>query len=188
MREQLRRRTLDADPEKKRYWKHLRTITIPDSLPEGGVKDGVKYASASSGGFWFSFNTDENGDSFSGIKEIFMITDVKRGAGTSVAGFQIKNANTPGYATGAVSTYYGTGTNTTFYHSIGYLKSFGYGWHSFAKRGTGTTGTGAMGGVRDAQTNSASGFSAMSFLIGNATTTGFASGSTFDIWYKKEES
>lgn len=77
--ELMRRRLMMAmgmEDDEVKEWKLIRTITIPDSVPE--ESNGIVFAEQANGGFWFGFDSDDSGDPFS-VTELFC----RYNAGTS---------------------------------------------------------------------------------------------------------
>lgn len=156
----------------------IRTITVPDTLPAGGVdSSGVNWVECSSGGFNFGFSTDSNGDSFDLTKisvHYAAYTADNQGKSNCV---RISNNANPG----TVGKITSIRTDKSF-NNVGnwFAENIGNGWFS----GSVAYGLGSSAWENEwgATNNAYSSMTAFSIMAVYPATVGFAPGSTFEIW------
>lgn len=156
----------------------IRTITVPDTLPAGGVdSSGVNWVECGSGGFNFGFDTDSDGNSFELTKIAIKYTCYTADSVKRWGQVRISNNSNPSTVGKLVS--------------MGYDKSFGNAGSWFADYlGNSWFSAGSAYGINAGTYDSEwfrgnpqyTSFTAFSIMAVYPATVGFISGSTFEIW------
>ena len=165
-------------------WKHIRKVVIPEDITTD--ESGVSFSERENGGYYFAFDTDENGETFE-VGDLFVIYSAGSSASTDYAAnrspVMFANRNTPVYG----------GTSSILVSvpiSIGKTATKIYGWAKCEKienymltSGSYNSGT-AYSTLYAARTpvSISSKFTAINAYLVNMASYGFESGSTFDFY------
>ena len=156
----------------------IRSITVPGTLPTGGVdSSGVNWIECSNGGFNFGFDTDSNGDSFNLTKIAIKFKAYTADSTAKANSIRVSNNANP--STIGKITGIRTGTTLNNYGNW-FAEYIGSSWFdTTVSYGIGN----AFWGQEWYNNNPAySSFQAFSIMAVYPASVGFAENSTFEIW------
>lgn len=165
-------------------WKHIRKVVIPEDITTD--ESGVSFSERENGGYYFAFDTDENGEPFE-VGDLFVIYS----AGSSLSSNYEGNKSPVIFANRNTPIYGGTSSILVSVPiSIGKTATKIYGWAKCEKienymLTSGSYNSGAIFNTTYAirtPVSISSKFTAINAYLQNNMSNGFESGSTFDFY------
>lgn len=167
-------------------WRHIRNVVIPEDITTDD--SGVSFSARENGGYYFAFDTDENGEPFE-LNELFIVYSAGSSKDSSYAPsnspVNLGNSNVPNYyLNGALSP------SIAMPIAVGKTSTKSTGWakcERFCDKllSSGAYNSGSVYPSMNAArspVNVSGKFTAINAWMSNMSAYGFESGSTFDIY------